>query len=248
MNKNNSKQPQQPQQPLPQLNESLRANDLEWMVDPVFGFDIYDAKMGSNEDVCTVHFYVNDKQAAEDLEGFIERGYDWVLDADASPGRDENGKFLVFVEIERNKDLPTKINILKEALDRLVVEEKWQIETKTGKYDFDQLPEQVALTSEDYAAQKDSATTESLDVALAPHAAESIQVESNLVKIAHRGRVYEYTLQNTVPQGAARLDESSLGAARLFEIIMGSKYNIDVVEGKLCIHLTDRTLVLQPNE
>jgi hypothetical protein len=46
--------------------------------------------------------------AASDLETFLEKGYDWILDAETSAGEIEDSYYLVFIEAERRSDYPKK--------------------------------------------------------------------------------------------------------------------------------------------
>lgn len=96
------------------LNEdSLQAGDLRHLVDHIFEIDNYRSKMGTDKDVCVLSFTVETKSPAEDMVNFIEKGYKFVLDADTTPGELEDGKYKVFVELERNRDLAENIcNIL----------------------------------------------------------------------------------------------------------------------------------------
>lgn len=82
---------------------TYRAGDLKDLVDNIFEVDSYQSKMGEDEDILVVSFTVNENNAAKDLVDFIEKGYDFVLDADSSPGEIDNGKYKVFVEMERNR-------------------------------------------------------------------------------------------------------------------------------------------------
>ena len=100
--------------PHQQLNEELRPEDLHNLVSHVFEVDSYASKMGDDKDIVVLSFTVEDLNPAQDLVNFIERGYDFVLDADSSPGELEDGKYKVFVEIERNKHVSEQI---KEVLD-----------------------------------------------------------------------------------------------------------------------------------
>ena len=81
---------------------SLKPGDLRKLVDKTISIDSYASKMGDDEDVITVAFSVKYKSAAEDLMNFIEKGYQFVLDADLSKGEMSDGKYLVFVELERD--------------------------------------------------------------------------------------------------------------------------------------------------
>ena len=83
------------------LNEDLRPADLRYLVDSVFEVDSYSSKMGNDKDVSVISFSVRNKEAAEDLESFIEKGYKFVLDADVSPGEVKEGRYKVFVEIRK---------------------------------------------------------------------------------------------------------------------------------------------------
>lgn len=92
-----------------QLNEELLAGDLRMLVDNIFEVDSYASKMGSDKDIVVLSFTVEQKEPADDLVNFCERGYDFVLDADATPGELNDGKYKVFVEIERSKRVPEQI-------------------------------------------------------------------------------------------------------------------------------------------
>ena len=48
-------------------------------------------KMGKDDAVIVATFKVFRKQPAYDLENFIEKGYDWVIDAETSAGEISEG-------------------------------------------------------------------------------------------------------------------------------------------------------------
>ena len=90
----------------------LRQNDLEYTIDNVFEIDSYKSKMGEDSDIVTLSFAVKGDQPAKDLVKFIETGYDFVLDADKTSGEQSDGKYRVFVEIERSKKSPNQIDLI----------------------------------------------------------------------------------------------------------------------------------------
>lgn len=92
-----------------QLNESLKAGDLKLMIDNIFEVDSYASKMGEDQDIVVLSFTINEHAPAQDLVKFIENGYDFVLDADVTPGELEGGHYKVFVEIERNRRIAEQI-------------------------------------------------------------------------------------------------------------------------------------------
>ena len=82
-----------------QVNEGLLAGDLRMLVDNIIEIDSYSSKMGDDKDIVVLAFTVKSQDPATDLVTFVENGYDFVLDADASPGELSDGKYKVFVEI-----------------------------------------------------------------------------------------------------------------------------------------------------
>jgi len=87
----------------------LQAGDLRHLVYDIFEVDSYQSKMGDDKDIVVCSFVVQDKEPAKDLVNFIEKGYSFVLDADVSAGEMSDGMYRVFVEMERNKDVPNNI-------------------------------------------------------------------------------------------------------------------------------------------
>lgn len=98
---------------------SLRENDLRDLVDHIFEIDSYASKMGDDKNIVTLSFSVVDKNAAEDLSGFLERGYEFILDSDVTPGEQEDGAYRVFVELERNKSVPDQIVEIMDGVSKL---------------------------------------------------------------------------------------------------------------------------------
>jgi len=91
------------------LCENLEHGDLKRLIHPELHIDEYKSKMGSDEDIGVISFKVRGKEPAADLVNFVEKGYDWVLDADVSAGEKSDGDYLVFVETDRNGQLPQRI-------------------------------------------------------------------------------------------------------------------------------------------
>ena len=101
------------------LTEGLEYKDMEGLVKPTIHVDEFDSKMGDNDDVIVISFFVRDKQAARDLVSWFEKGYDFVLDADRSPGEIRPGRYLVYVEIRRRSSAPANVAALLNDLGTL---------------------------------------------------------------------------------------------------------------------------------
>jgi len=104
----------------------LKAQDLKDLVKKTFEVDSYASKMGEDDSIITLSFSLYDRSAAEDLVGFFEKGYQFVLDADATPGEQSDGTYKVFVEIERDSDAAENIHSLLDGLDKLTNVEEFR--------------------------------------------------------------------------------------------------------------------------
>jgi len=97
----------------------LRPDDLKDLVYDIFEVDNFKSKMGDDKDIITLSFSVKEKDPADDLMNFLEKGYGFVLDADTTPGEQSDGTYKVFVELERNKEAPDNIIELVDGVKKL---------------------------------------------------------------------------------------------------------------------------------
>jgi hypothetical protein len=113
---NNQRHQHRPHQP---LKEGLEKGDLNRLLHDELHIDEYKSKMGEDADIVVLTFKVKGKDPATDLVNYIEKSYDWVLDADTSAGEMDDGDYIVFVEIERNREVPAHIMQMLEGLVNL---------------------------------------------------------------------------------------------------------------------------------
>lgn len=140
------------------LNEALDYHDFEGEVEPEISVDEYSAKMGKDKDIVTVAFIVNSKQCGEDFVSWLETGYDFIIDAAVSDGELDNGKWLVFVELNRRTSVPSQIIEILEDLQTLtdlkVTDYKVKVDDKKYKADKDILKNVIELSPREYARAK----------------------------------------------------------------------------------------------
>ncbi len=137
-----------------QLNEGLRHLDMENQVVPTLGIDIYKSKIGNDNDFITLNFTVKQQLVAEDLEEWLEKGYDWVIDADTSPGEIATDRYLVFVEMNRRTNAPKRIVEMLDDLEPLtgMKADDWQVKIKgqRGPATVDFIKEHLITVSTEY--------------------------------------------------------------------------------------------------
>lgn len=138
------------------LTEGLESGDLARLLRGELHIDQFQSKMGEDKDIIVLSFKIKDKEPALDLVDFIEKGYDWVLDADISSGEKEDGDYLVFVEMDRDTDAPDRIMRLIADIGNLTGQKpsdwRWKYHKSVRGYDMteEELANNIPLTQEAY--------------------------------------------------------------------------------------------------
>ena len=101
------------------VSESLDYKEMEGLLKPTVHIDEFSSKMGDDDDIIVVSFFVRDAQAAKDLMNWFEKGYDFVVDADRSPGEIKPNRYLVYVEIRRRSTAGSHVDQLLNDLNTL---------------------------------------------------------------------------------------------------------------------------------
>lgn len=100
------------------LVEGLREHDLKDLVIPMVSIDEFESKI--DDDAIVVGFFVKDSDPANDLNRFIQKSPIQLLDTDVSPAPNEDGYFLVFVELSRDNSFYTKLKTILDEIKNLV--------------------------------------------------------------------------------------------------------------------------------
>jgi hypothetical protein len=108
---------------------SLKNGDLAGTVLSNISIDEYTPKAGNDKDVIVVAFYLNDQEPADDLNTYIQRGFIDTLDVEVSPNTDEEGRYLVFVEMSRDDTFPNKFQALLKDVENVSGKMKWEVKT-----------------------------------------------------------------------------------------------------------------------
>ena len=115
-----------------QISEGLTHGDLENLVLPKLSIAECEPKTGNEEDVIVIGFYVKDDKPAQDLATFMEKGVTDILDTEVSPNPDDDGNYLVFVEMKNERLMDTVLRLL-EDINRIVKINDWTFNFYEGK-------------------------------------------------------------------------------------------------------------------
>jgi hypothetical protein len=147
--------------PLNLLSENLNFKDLDGLMKSTIHVDEFSSKMGDDDDIIVLSFFVRDPEAAKDLMSWFEKGYDFVLDADRSPGEIKPNRYLVYVEIRRRSTAGANVEQLLDDLNSLTEFESatdWTMHYRGKEIPFsrDTFDATVPLSPRAYRERSDS--------------------------------------------------------------------------------------------
>lgn len=239
------------------LDEGLQAHDLKNFVYDIFTIDQYKSKMGEDRDIVVLGFRVKEKYPAIDLMEFIERGYDFILDADMSSGEERDGYYKVFVELERTGNLPSQLLEMLGGVGQLCGIDNWKFRYQKSKsiveFNKQSIVEQVPMTANDYDIKilkyKNTDIKEFFDQG----AVEVSVSEDNIINFskpfstdinAKFISIGDYdTVKDTVP-GKLNLDESGQSQVLFLTKYLGN-YDIEKIDTKFLIRNGTRAVVIE---
>ncbi len=114
----------------------MKHHDLVDLVVPKISLDEFSPKTGENKDVIVVGFYVDDLEPAKDLSNFVEAGAYETLDCEASPAANEEGHYMVFVEMKRDNEIFEKIDKILHDVENLSGKLAWTVKPYYAEEDY----------------------------------------------------------------------------------------------------------------
>ena len=144
--------------------EALGYKDMEGLLKPTIHVDEFTSKMGEDDDIIVLSFFIRDPSAAKDLMNWFEKGYDFVIDADKSPGEIKPNRYLVYVELRRRSTAPSHVEQLLGDLATLTEFEPkdWTMvyEGESHPYTEEEFARLVPLSPKSYREQHEGELNE----------------------------------------------------------------------------------------
>lgn len=216
-----------------QLNESsLQAGDLRDLVNHIFEVDSYKSKMGDDKDVVVLSFTVEGREPAKDLVNFIEKGYQFVLDADMTPGELANGKYKVFVELQRTPNISEQISDMLYGVGKLSNVENFKFRYYKSFDSKDAvtetLSEIIPNSPAEYESRIQEIRLESYTNFFGKSMVESIDTYGNAVefkKVYAQPLRFNYIASGTVQQVLESVEEKiAVGMNDMADVMFLTKY------------------------
>lgn len=107
----------------------LRHGELKDTVLSKISIDEFEPKTGDIKDVVVVGFNLNEQAAGRDLYTFLNNSTLNIRDVELAPNTNEDGYFMVFLEFDRDQELPDKLVKLVDDVKNVAGELSWKAST-----------------------------------------------------------------------------------------------------------------------
>lgn len=132
---------------------TVKYGEMENLVTPTISIDQYKPKIGEANETVVVAFEVAFEQPAKDLSNLIETDVTDHLDVDVSEGPNSDGKYMVFLEFERNNQLFEKIMSIMKVASQVTGITEWKYSYYKGEESKELTLENLGETVLDNSAE-----------------------------------------------------------------------------------------------
>lgn len=108
---------------------ALKEGDLKNVVLKKLSIDEFEPKTGDAKDVLVLGFQVTEDNVGDDLYSFLNGSTVDIRDIEVSPNPNDDGFYMVFVELDRNESVVEAIQTLLKDTERLAGKLKWEAKT-----------------------------------------------------------------------------------------------------------------------
>ena len=244
---------------------SLKYEDLHGTILPTVSLDEFEPKAGDVNDVIVVAFYLMDQDPAEDLNTFIQRGVIDSLAVEVSPNTDDDGHYLVFVEMERDDTFPNKFQALLKDVENVAGKVDWKVKTylsddREFAFNDPELYNFVIVNPEEYVS-KDEFMKESLEERVMSFLQDAhimyCDFTGNTVTMGRGNRavvaevvdIGEYDTvigRNFLTESAFRLTNTPIEATVLTGML--GVYQVMPIDKYICVGKDDKVMLLRNTE
>ncbi|BDR26164.1 hypothetical protein RVBP17_2070 [Pseudomonas phage sp. 30-3] len=211
----------------------LARHSLKGTVLPIISVDEYMPKSGTQEEVIVIAFYTIDEDPAFDLDDFIEKSFIEVLDVDVSPNPDENGNYLVFVELKRKAGFFEKFYKIIKDVENVSGKQDWLVKAylcnELLPYNDERLLDYIILLGDEEAS-----ITESVISMLTDSDISSAHIDDSRIYISNSHRTVSFeplyigeTAFNSLKLNECAIELSNVDSnVALLSAFLGKKWEV----------------------
>ena len=225
-------------------------------VSPLIKIDSFQAKLGRDEDVSVIQLQTDNKEVAKDLVSFIESGHKEVLDADYSPAKNDQKKYNVFIELERNDNLPKYIMEMIRDIEKITGMMSWEFtfykNDTAYKLSEENLKNQVPTTEQQYTFLTDDSVDEDIQT-LFKESTVSVQrqgkkliLDKTIIK--HNFVIESINVPSDEINGVYKIDQNSTSQAEYLNSWLGGGWSVVKIDDIFKIAKNNTNIMLRAED
>ena len=228
------------------ISEGLRPNDLKGMLMNVVSVDEYKSKI--DDAAIVLAFYASSKEVAADTNRFIQKSYVDLLDTEVSAAPNQEGYYLVFVEMMLNNKTAAAIANLCRELSSLTDDENWKLQVR-GDNERKLVP--IAQLQTEVAEKLHSL----LESVFQPSGVHRIVVKESGVEaftdtdsmvfvVQDQGSFDVVFDRNKLSEAAVNMSSDALRGCRMIKNFLGPQWNVECLGESYALHNTSSNHLL----
>jgi len=234
--------------------KSIKNLEMQNHISELITIDNFQAKLGNDEDVSVVKFQTDNKAVAQDLVHFIETGCQFVLDADNSPAKNQDNRYDVFVEIERNENLPKHIMELVRDVEQVSGMLPWRFtfhkQEKEHQLSEENLFTIIPTSSSQYSFLTDDTVEEDIKKFFESASVLSKRIKGKNIVLKKAFTKHEMIIESfdRDVQGTYKIDRESTEQASYLNHWLGGGYSVVKVDDLFKITKGKKSIVAKIKE
>lgn len=235
--------------------KSILHHEMKDFLNPLIAVDSHQAKLGKDSEVSVLRLESTNKDVAKDLVSFIESGYKFVLDADYSPSKNKNGTYDIFVEVERNEDLPDNIVKLSRDIEQVTGILPWKFSfyknESLHQLNVENLANQIPTNPSEYEFLTSDTVDEDIAKFFESASIKKIKREGKTLTLnkLYSKHIFEMKSMNAkVTHGTYKIDTSSESQSDYINSWLGAGFRVVKFEDAFKVSKNDKTLILKAKD
>lgn len=228
--------------------EGLTLHSLDHLILPLISIDEYESKI-SDKRAIVVGFFVREENPAIDLSNFIDRSSYPILDTEVSPAPTTDGHFMVFVEIQRDKNFPKILVDITKEVKNLCEIKSWSFQCPDHEdpqpLSIDNISKSVILDQEEILEIPDEEIESNETAEEVEETAEfwknasvdSIKINESKISLSKFDTVLSFCVEDSIPTKLI-IDPDS-GDARKLQTFLGPAYGVFAANDGFVIEQAD---------
>ena len=220
------------------LTEGLRPNDLKGMLQNIVSLDEYKSKI--DDAAIVIAFYASSKEVAADANRFIQKSYVDLLDTEVSAAPNQEGYYLVFVELMMNTKTASSIANLCRELSSLTDDPNWRLQVRgEGKTEIIPIKQlQDTVTQKLHSLLESVLSSSGVHrIVIKESGIEAFNDTHSMKFVVRDQGSYDVVYRrNNLAESPVNMSSDALRGCRMIKGFLGADWNVECLGESYAVH------------